>query len=133
MILLFLGLFVVFIPLALRFHHNTTSLAVVEKEMSLCWDGTRIVIHAGEKGCYNGFKQKVPVEIRPLFFLPIPLNHADEELLTTVPGIGPVTAQLIVQRRNKHGKITNRGELLEIRGIGEKVAENIERHTTYDL
>lgn len=54
----------------------------------------------------------------------IPLNTADAQELQKIPGIGPVTAEAIVEHREKNGPFLEWKELLEIPGIGEK---------TYDL
>jgi len=56
--------------------------------------------------------------LAPLFFLPIPINECDEELLATIPGIGPVLAGRIMQYRLKHGTIKSLDEFLQIKGIG---------------
>lgn len=48
------------------------------------------------------------------------LNTATEEQLETLPGVGPVTAQKILQWRTDHGSFSSVDELLEIDGIGEK-------------
>lgn len=47
------------------------------------------------------------------------LNTADEALLDTLPGVGPVTAAAIVAWRAEHGGFTAVDELLEVNGIGE--------------
>ncbi|WP_110183122.1 helix-hairpin-helix domain-containing protein [Nocardioides solisilvae] len=47
------------------------------------------------------------------------LNTADEALLDTLPGVGPVTAAAIVAWRTEHGGFTAVDELLEVNGIGE--------------
>jgi competence protein ComEA len=51
---------------------------------------------------------------------PINVNTADSSTLQTVPGIGPVTAQRILDYRNQHGPFTSLDELTMISGIGEK-------------
>jgi len=53
---------------------------------------------------------------------PVPLvslNTADEAALDTLPGVGPVTAQAILQWRAEHGSFTAVEELLDVSGIGE--------------
>ncbi|MCP4229766.1 MAG: helix-hairpin-helix domain-containing protein, partial [bacterium] len=50
----------------------------------------------------------------------IDVNKADEEELQIVPGIGPKTAVLIIERREEKGPFKNINELIEIYGIGEK-------------
>lgn len=48
------------------------------------------------------------------------LNTATVEQLEALPGIGPKTAELIVQYRQKNGPFKKVEELMNIRGIGEK-------------
>src|SRR2546421_1334607 len=49
---------------------------------------------------------------------PVHLNSATVEQLDTLPGVGPVTAQKIVDYRAKHGALTSVDELDAIPGIG---------------
>jgi len=53
--------------------------------------------------------------------LPLDLNTADLAALDTLPGIGPVLAQRILDWRADHGRFSNIDELGEITGIGEKL------------
>lgn len=55
-----------------------------------------------------------------IFFLPLPLNQADEELLTVIPGIGPKLAAKIVAKRRELGGFADLSELRQVRGIGPK-------------
>lgn len=48
----------------------------------------------------------------------VDLNSADVALLDTLPGIGPVLAQRIVDWRADHGRFTSVDELTEVSGIG---------------
>ncbi|NBB76922.1 MAG: hypothetical protein GVY02_06030 [Bacteroidetes bacterium] len=50
----------------------------------------------------------------------ININRAGEEKLQELPGIGPAYASRIIEWRNQNGNFTNKNQLLEIRGIGEK-------------
>jgi competence protein ComEA len=49
---------------------------------------------------------------------PVHLNSATVEELDTLPGVGPVTAQKIVDYRTKHGAFSSVDELDAIPGIG---------------
>jgi len=50
----------------------------------------------------------------------IDLNRATIEQLDTLPGVGPVTAQRIVDWRARHGRFSSVEQLREIEGIGER-------------
>ena len=49
----------------------------------------------------------------------VELNTADLESLESLPGIGPRTAQLIVEYRTEAGGFKKIEELMNVRGIGE--------------
>lgn len=49
----------------------------------------------------------------------VSLNKADASQLDTLPGIGPVLAQRIVQWRTEHGRFSDISELTEVPGIGQ--------------
>ncbi len=49
---------------------------------------------------------------------PIDLNAASITQLETLPGVGPATAQAIVDYRTQHGRFQTVDDLLNVRGIG---------------
>lgn len=49
----------------------------------------------------------------------VDLNTADAETLDTLPGVGPVLAERILDWRSEHGRFTSVEELAEVSGIGE--------------
>ena len=51
----------------------------------------------------------------------VSLNTADLAALDTLPGVGPVLAQRILDWRTAHGRFTSIDELGEVSGIGEKL------------
>ena len=53
------------------------------------------------------------------------INSAGPGELQSLPGIGPVTAQYIIDYRNKRGPFRSKDELKNITGIGEKKYEKI--------
>ncbi len=55
----------------------------------------------------------------------IDLNSASVEQLDTLPGVGPVIAERIVQWRHEHGRFSAVDELNEVSGIGSASMERI--------
>ena len=53
------------------------------------------------------------------------LNAATAQELDTLPGIGPVLSQRIVQLREERGGFSSKEELLDVEGIGEVTLEKI--------
>lgn len=55
----------------------------------------------------------------------INVNTADQELLKTLPGIGPAYSKRIIDYRQKHDGFKTIEELKKIKGIGEKRLEKL--------
>jgi len=58
-------------------------------------------------------------------FRKLDLNTAGVEELEILPGIGPKKAKAIVEYRDKNGRLDSLGQLVEVKGIGEKTLERI--------
>jgi competence protein ComEA len=63
-------------------------------------------------------KAKAPSE-------PVNLNSATAEQLQTLPGVGPATAQKILDYRQEHGGFSTIDELEAVKGIGPKKMEKM--------
>ena len=58
------------------------------------------------------------------------LNTASSEQLQTIPGIGPSTAEKIIEYRHEHGGFASVDELTVVKGIGEKKLEKMRKWLT---
>src|SRR5712691_11731580 len=70
-----------------------------------------------------GGKKKPPAK-------PVNLNTATSEELQQVPGIGPATAEKILQMRKSYGAFKSVDDLLAIRGLGPKRLEKMRKYLT---
>src|SRR6266853_5102140 len=61
---------------------------------------------------------------------PINITTADSEELQQVPGIGPATAEKILQMRKSYGTFKSVDDLLSIKGIGKKRLEKMRKYLT---
>lgn len=60
----------------------------------------------------------------------ISINTADQMLLETIPGIGPVTAAAIIAHREEIGGFDALDQLLDVSGIGPATFESIRSYVT---
>jgi competence protein ComEA len=60
----------------------------------------------------------------------VDLNSADLTVLETLPGVGPVLAQRILDFRTENGRFSRVEELKDVKGIGAKTFADIEPHVT---
>jgi len=63
---------------------------------------------------------------RPAAGGPLDLNAAGVEELMSLPGVGPVTAQRIVEHRRQHGRFRTPEDLLQVRGIGKRTFQKLQ-------
>jgi competence ComEA-like helix-hairpin-helix protein len=61
---------------------------------------------------------------------PIDLNLANVKELQELPGVGPVTAQRIIDMRQKSGRFHRVEDLLAIRGISQKKLDALRPYVT---
>ncbi len=61
---------------------------------------------------------------------PINLNSATSDELQEVPGIGPATADKILQMRKSYGPFKSVDDLVAIRGIGKKRLDKMRKYLT---
>jgi len=61
---------------------------------------------------------------------PVNINTATSEELQQVPGIGPATAEKILQMRKSYGTFKSVDDLLAIKGIGKKRLEKMRKYLT---
>ncbi len=61
---------------------------------------------------------------------PVNINTATSEELQLVPGIGPATADKILQMRKSYGAFKSVDDLLAIRGLGPKRLEKMRKYLT---
>lgn len=67
----------------------------------------------------------VPAATDAAEYFPVNINTATLEQLDTLPGIGPVLAQSIIDYREANGPFTSVLDLMNVSGIGEKKVEAI--------
>ncbi len=65
-------------------------------------------------------ERQIPADLTPFFFEKIPLCRAGEELLSTIPGVGPSTAAAIKRYVDQNGVPAAYSDLKEINGIGAR-------------
>jgi len=60
----------------------------------------------------------------------VDLNTADAAALDSLPGVGPILAQRILDWRTQHGRFTSVDELGEVSGIGDKILAQLRPKVT---
>ncbi len=62
----------------------------------------------------------------------ININLANEQELQAIPGIGPTTAQRIIEYRSDYGSFRDLEDLEKVKGIGSKKSQKIKEHITFE-
>lgn len=102
--------------------HKNMMLGVTHKKLLYLKEDEIIIQHP----------ESLPICYYPFFFLPLPINSADKELLMTIKGVGPTLAESIVTHRHKVGPILTIGDLQGIPGIGGKRAASLATEMVFD-
>lgn len=74
--------------------------------------------------------QSINLPQLPALLMPININKASGDELSTLPGIGPKTAQAILAFREAHGPFKSAEDLLQVRGLGPKKLAAIRERIT---
>ncbi len=74
----------------------------------------------------------LPNQLRPLFFHPVAVNEASQQLLAILPGIGPTLAARIVRMRARQGKFNSPRDLLAVKGLGTGKLNKIRNLLVFD-
>lgn len=91
-------------------------LAALNRAAKLA-DGQQVVVPRQAAGSSGAAAAVVPDPAAPA---PVSLSSASVEQLQTLDGVGPVTAQKIVDFRSAHGGFRSLDQLAEVPGIGPK-------------
>ena len=75
---------------------------------------------------------EITPELTMFFDFPMPINRADSDSLTLLPGIGPGLAEKIITFRGKQGNITGSKNLRQVNGIGAKLTAQLSPLVCYE-
>lgn len=88
------------------------------------YDGQKVVIYSTEEE-KDGYISQSEADTGK-----VNINRADSSALQTIPGVGPATAQKIIEYRESNGRFSSIEEIKNISGIGEKTFENMKEYIT---
>jgi Helix-hairpin-helix motif len=89
-------------------------------------------LYLGNDEKITEFPASMPLSYYLFYFLPLPINSVDQELLMTIKGIGPAMAESIITHRKNSGSILDVGDLQAIPGIGRKRATSLATELVFD-
>jgi len=90
----------------------------------------RITVQAAGQGKGTILWEPLAPQKLPVLNIAININTANLEELKTLPGIGPQTAQAIIEYRERKGRFTSSADLLQVRGIGPKKLASLRNQIT---
>jgi competence ComEA-like helix-hairpin-helix protein len=99
--------------------------------MTLAIEDGQLVKHLESPDRHQSITEISP-RFTPFYFRRIPVNRADIELLTTLPGVGPKTAEKIIAYRNNVGLISNSNDLQKVPGIGPVRARELTQYLAFE-
>ncbi|MDD3814897.1 MAG: helix-hairpin-helix domain-containing protein [Desulfocapsaceae bacterium] len=59
-------------------------------------------------------------------FAAININKADQTALEALPGVGVAKATAIIEYRTQHGDFKTKEDLLQVKGIGQKMLDKMQ-------
>ncbi|MEN8189003.1 MAG: helix-hairpin-helix domain-containing protein [Thermodesulfobacteriota bacterium] len=95
---------------------------------TLCFENHQLVTCSHRPDEYD---KKLPAELTPFLFEPIPINSSSAELLETIPGIGKTLSSDIVKYRQNSGLFEKPRDLLQVKGVGEKRLAMLRKHVSF--
>ncbi len=129
-IVLFLGILFLFATCLPSLDWSSPVESSGESHLYLSCQSSKIILLKKNNG--NEQSDVFP-KATPYFFLPIPINQAGPELLATIPGVGPVLALNIIKTRKDRGLFDNINDLLKIKGVGAKRANDLLKFITFAM
>jgi competence protein ComEA len=97
---------------------NRSALVLVAALVTL--SSPLVAQSAAQKPQAGGRSPKPAVTATVVSTETVNLNSATVAQIASLPGIGPKTAELVVQYRTKNGPFKKIEEVMNVRGIGEK-------------
>jgi competence protein ComEA len=91
---------------------------------------TRLHVLAEKEGQGKVLVQPLDPPTMKILSIPVNINTAGVEDLDILPGVGPKTAQAIVEFRETHGKFSTIEDLLRVKGVGPKKFASLRPHIT---
>jgi len=78
------------------------------------------------------WRRVIPAEPTAFLQLEIHVNRASASELTSLPGIGPILAQRIVEDRKRHGRFLTLEDLKRVKGVSAKTLEKLQGLVHFD-